>query len=135
MVNWMHKISQISEDMRKNIEKFGFEVIECKKINQYNICLAFLNGPDIYQIGISTENLDFTDISHQHQKYKYTGDFDISTISKIGDLIKSWTQNFQPIYIGSMNNNKTKKWLNVLSYLGFDTRIEEMYGLSLVRLN
>lgn len=134
-MNWLKKISQISEDIKQNVESHGFQVIECKKVNKYNVCLAFMPGPNIYQIGISAENLDFTNLNHQSEKHKYTGDFNISTIYELSSLVKTWMNKYQPIYIGSMISEKNKKWMNVFSYLGFKIKIENMHGLELIRLN
>ena len=113
----------LNEDFNSEInklKKFGYVLIEKREVNNYILFLVKEPEEGAYEIGITSNNKDFTTQSSQ-QKIRGGGDGKEFSIAKGFRLVISdWLNKYNPIYVGSLNKNKTNKYHNIISRLGFN---------------
>jgi hypothetical protein len=113
----------ISEDFQSEIKllnQYGYELIDKKEINNYILFLVYKPNEGLYEIGITSNNRSFTTQQSQ-QKIPATGEGkEFSTARGFKITISNWLNKYSPIYVGSLNKNKTSKYHSILSRLGFN---------------
>jgi hypothetical protein len=116
--------SVIREDFNKEIEmlsSIGYNLVDKETVGQY--ALFLIHHPDamMYQIGITSNNRSFTTTLSQEKTKKATLlNNEYSVANKFKSVIGEWLNDYSPLYVGSLNKNKTIKYHNILRGLGFN---------------
>ncbi len=108
-----------------HLKNYGYKLIDKRVINKYILFLVKEPHKGLYEIGITSNNRDFTTPQSQEKIPGVGGGDEFSTAKEFKKTIKDWLNKYSPIYVGSLNKNKTLKYYNILSRLGFNVgRIE-----------
>ena len=108
------------ESEMQKLKSFGYELIDKYIINNYIVFLLRLN--DIYEIGLTTNENDFTTYGSQIKKPTEENPRTArSSANKIIDIVKKWIQKYPDIQVGSLNKNRTTKYYILFKKFGFNT--------------
>ena len=129
-MNW-YKKAWIKDKTIQTLNNYNFEIIEHVAIEGYDLALTkgpnyfgeFNSSPYIYQIAIQHEDSDFTDIEQQKEKRKMMNFPNVFKLSgEIKSTLERWLAEYQRLYIGSMNQEKNNKYMNILKWFGFNIK-------------
>jgi hypothetical protein len=103
----------------------GNKIIESYSKYGYDVFLTHWEQFDIYQIAIQQNGRDFTDINQQFEKKKLKTFPKLYGIYELIKLIKEWKHKYKPIYIGTPNEERSKKYFRILSAFGFNLKEDD----------
>jgi len=120
--NTKHITESIDSEL-KYLSSLGMEYVDKIQIGNYTMILLKSkdeNNNYEYEIALTSSEQDFTTAQSQIKKSP-SNTLSIKTLKELSNKIKKWLNIYSPIAIGTMNNNRSKKYLSLLQKLGFKT--------------
>ncbi len=129
-MNW-YKKANIKNESLNLLKELDSEIVEHVNVEGYDLILTagpqyfhdFDNSPYMYQLAIQKEDSDFTSIEQQFEKKPFTQMPNLTTlIDTLKSTISGWIQNYGRLYLGSFNEARNPKYMNILRYLGYSPK-------------
>ena len=124
-MNW-YKYNALTDTERQSLQDLGgSNVVEEINIGGYDLFLAtvppVMAGLPEYQIGLKRQDLDISTPERQFEKQdiKIPEEDPISILRQMQDKIGNWINQYGSLLAASMNPDKNKQYLSLLSSLGF----------------
>jgi hypothetical protein len=114
---------------KERLRQYGEEIIDEFKEGSYTLILTKNRYSEYYQVGLTSDEQEFTTSSSQIKKPtdKSTGEI-IQTWGRIAKKLKQWVDTYEKIAVGSFNRVRTAKYRRILKNFGLD--VSEIYELS-----
>ena len=111
------------------LETMGEKVVEEKTIGDYDFFVTYNRLMGVYQIGMQRSGMDAADIGQQmeHQQQNRGA----GSRQELKDTIQGWLNQYHMLVIGSMNPEKTMKYVRLLKAMGFNPQKQMVMGLPL----
>lgn len=119
LLDILNELLLIPSDVSR-LSTFGEEIIEEINEGPYTLILTRNKHYGTYQVGLTSDEQEFTTPSSQQKK---STDKSMSIILKVwmnlSKKIKEWSERYGKLIVGSFNRERTEKYRRILSNFGF----------------
>ncbi len=135
-MNWLQKISGLSDDALNKLHETGNQVVEQATAGSYELFLVhYSHGPiNLYQLALQRTGLDFTNVHHQIDRHGMPDNIvsEMQSLDEIKAIINQWRQKYGELVVKSHFSKKDVKYLNILQWLGFTTSTKSIMGNNVI---
>src|SRR5271166_140661 len=119
----------VKPESKKFLETMGEKVVEEKTIGDYDFFVTYNSMMGVYQIGMQRAGMDAADMEQQmeHQQQNRGA----GSRQELKSTIQGWLNQYHMLIIGSMNPEKTMKYVRLLKAMGFNPQKQMVMGLPL----
>ena len=106
---------------QERLRQYGEDIIDEFNAGPYNMILTKNRHNGNYQVGLTSDEQEFTSVASQMKKptSKSNGEI-IQTWGRISRKLKEWVVVHEKIAIGSFNKSRTSKYRRILSNFGLN---------------
>ena len=135
-MNWLQKISGLSDDALSRLHQTGNQVVEEAIVGSYELYLILLSNDfiQLYQLAIQRTGLDFTDIQQQNEQQELPENAaaELANLNEMAAVITRWKQQYGDLAVKSHDPSKDAKYLNILQWLGFTPTTRDVMGTQVI---
>jgi len=111
-------MERIDDELEKMLD-LGYKLVDRYKSEPYTLILFHNMNEDSYEIGLTTDEEDFTTFNSQKTRTpKHNINFKESS-KKLITKIKEWLKSYGNLYVGSFNERRVQKYHRIFGRLGF----------------
>ena len=127
------KKAAMSPEQQERMESTGNKIVEEKTIGDYEFFVGYDRNFGVYQIGMQRAGMDFSDMGQQFEKQKQ--DRGAGSLEELKQTLQGWLAQYHLLFIGSMNPEKTMKYIRLLKAMGFNPQSKDFMGMPLAYIS
>lgn len=126
------KQSKITDEQKKNLNQFGYELVEDVEVGGYDLALTHFPLLGAYHLALQRQGQDFS--SPEQQMTKIPGGISADMTLAIPTIDK-WIKKYKELWIGGDNPSKIPVYEKILKRLGYTPDKMDFMGLTLMSID